>query len=199
VSDYMLVANVGLTLAEILRDDLRIDPQIGPKFTQDNSVSLESPFDLVGNDSVGLSVYLYRIMEDPIVKNQFPVAGRGSRARKPPLMLNLYYLVTPLLADPTDRHRVIGKVMQVLYDRAALPVIDKAATTDAPPDEVRVILNPVTLEETTRVWQALEMSYRLSVCYLIRVAVVDSEEEEFLQPVVARQAGFGEIAGTRAE
>jgi hypothetical protein len=56
-----------------------------------------------------------------------------------------------------------------------------------------VILNPVTLEETTRVWQALEMSYRLSVCYVARVAMVDSRREKFGQAVLSKRGEYGEL------
>jgi hypothetical protein len=70
----------------------------------------------------------------------------------------------------------------------------KAATWPArwrsPTSPVRVILNPVTLEETTRVWQALEMSYRLSICYMVRVAMVDSRREQFQQPVLQKTASY---------
>ena len=59
-------------------------------------------------------------------------------------------------------------------------------------EDVRIVLNPVSLEETTRVWQALEMSYRLSVCYVVRVALVDSRRQVQTTPVVERQ---GEFAG----
>ena len=58
------------------------------------------------------------------------------------------------------------------------------------------MLNPVSLEETARVWQALEMSYRLSVCYVVRVVLVDSTREQFLQPVVTRRIAYGESATT---
>jgi hypothetical protein len=54
------------------------------------------------------------------------------------------------------------------------------------------VLNPVSLEETARVWQAMEMSYRLSVCYVVRVALVDSTREQFIQPVVQKTARYGE-------
>jgi len=50
-----------------------------------------------------------------------------------------------------------------------------------------VILNPVALEELTRVWQSMEMSYRLSVVYLVRVVMVDSLDEQFIQPVVMKR------------
>ena len=55
-----------------------------------------------------------------------------------------------------------------------------------------MILNPVTLEETTRVWQALEMSYRLSVVYVVRVGLMDSQQQQAFQPVIEKVSEFGE-------
>jgi hypothetical protein len=108
--------------------------------------------------------------------------------------LDLYYLVTPLVGTPREQQIVLGKVMQVFYDRAILASADLVGSLAASGEEVRVILNPVTLEETTRIWQALEMSYRLSVCYAVRVAMVDSRREQFSQPVVQRTSQYGEKA-----
>ena len=81
--------------------------------------------------------------------------------------------------------------MQVLYDRAILEGTDLVGSLANSGQELRVILNPVSLEETSRVWQALEMSYRLSVCYTVRVAIVDSTREQFLQPVLQKTSRYG--------
>jgi hypothetical protein len=131
------------------------------------------------------------VVEDAYTKNQFPVSGNGGRLRKPPLTLDLFYLVTPLVGSPREQQIVLGKVMQVLYDRAILSGADLIGSLAGAAEEVRVILNPVSLEETTRVWQALEMSYRLSVCYVARVAMVSSRRETSTQPVVVLDAGYG--------
>jgi hypothetical protein len=58
---------------------------------------------------------------------------------------------------------------------------------------IRLILNPVSLEELTRVWQALEIPYRLSVCYLARVIMLNSEQERFGQPVVSKRITYGTL------
>ncbi len=54
-----------------------------------------------------------------------------------------------------------------------------------------MILNPASLEELTRVWQALEIPYRLSVCYIARVAIVNSDQQTFVPPVVSSRQTFG--------
>ena len=84
--------------------------------------------------------------------------------------------------------------MQVLYDRAILEGSDLVGSLAADNEPLRAILNPVSLEETARVWQALELSYRLSVCYAVRVALVDSTREQYVQPVLEKSGTFGEAA-----
>jgi Pvc16 N-terminal domain len=192
MGDYTVLAEAGESLAGILWEEIQIDPQINSLIDNENRISLDSPFDLQDNDSVKLSIYLYRITENASTKNQFPVQGNGAQLRKPPLTLDLHYLVTPLVGTVTDQQIILGKVMQVFYDRAILQGTDLTGSLAASGEEVRLILNPVALEETTRVWQAMEMSYRLSLVYLVRVVMVDSRREQFVQPVVTRRDQFSQ-------
>lgn len=193
MSDYSIIAELGDSLVSLLFSELNADPQLSALIDSEDRISLESPADLESNNSVRLSIYLYRIVEDPYVKNRFPLEGRGGTQRKPPLTLDLYYLITPLVGTPREQQIVLGKTMQVLYDRAILEGPDLEGSLGQSGEEIRVILNSVSLEELTRVWQALENPYRLSVCYIARVAIVDSEQEQFVSPVIYQQTTFKTI------
>jgi hypothetical protein len=192
VSDYTVIAEVGEALARVLWEEIQLDPQVNLLIDNENRISLQSPKDLAEDNSVRLSLYLYRIVEDAQLKNQPMSVGEGRRQRVAPLALDLFYLVTPLVGTPREQQIVLGKAMEVFYDRALLEGTDLSPAMNAAGEEVRVVLNPVSLEETTRVWQALEMSYRLSVCYVVRVVLVDSRRSRMATPVLARQ---GEFAG----
>jgi Pvc16 N-terminal domain len=194
MSNYTVLAEVGESLAAVLWQEIQLDPVVNALIDTENKISLKSPADLVNDVSVRLSIYLYRVVEDPYTKNQFPVLGNGAQLRKAPLTLDLFYLITPLVGEPRDQQIVLGKVMQVLYDRAILEGSDLVGSLATSNESLRAILNPVSLEETARVWQALELSYRLSVCYVVRVAMVDSTREQFLQPVLEKSGTFGEVA-----
>jgi hypothetical protein len=196
MSKYTIIAGVGETLVGVLLAEMPSanDVNLRDIIKDKSNISLESPFDLEEGQEANarLSVYLYRVAEDAVSKNQFPVPGNGNRLRPPPLVLDLYYLITPRLGTARDHHIVLGKVLQVFYDRAILEGGDLAGLIAGADLQLRVILNTVTLEETTRVWQAMEMSYRLSVCYLVRVVPIDSQREEFSQPVVSRTNTYGQ-------
>ena len=190
MSDYTVIAEVGEALVRVLWEEIQLDPQVNLLIDNENRISLQSPKDLAEDNSVRLSLYLYRIVEDPQLKNQVMAPGEGRRQRVAPLALDLYYLVTPLVGTPREQQIVLGKLMEVFYDRALLEGTDLSPGMNAAGEELRVILNPVSLEETTRVWQALEISYRLSVCYVVRVVLVDSRRGRASMPVLARQGEF---------
>jgi hypothetical protein len=192
MSDYTVLADIGESLVNLLWSEIRLDPQVNGLINNLNRISLESPYDLRNNNAVRLSIYLYRIVEDPYTKNQLSVPGTGINLRRPPLTLDLFYLVTPLVGAPREQQIVLGKVMQVFYDRAILSGADLAGALAGTDDVIRMMLNPVSLEETTRIWEALEMSYRLSMCYAVRVAFVDSRRERSSQPIVEKQSTYGE-------
>jgi Pvc16 N-terminal domain len=193
MSDYSIISELGDSLVSLLFSELNQDLQMTALIDSADRISLESPADLQNNNSVRLSVYLYRIVENPYLKNRFPLEGRGGTQRKPPLTLDLYYLITPLVGTPREQQIVLGKAMQVLYDRAILESPDLEGSLGQSGEEIRVVLNSVSLEELTRVWQALEIPYRLSVCYIARVAIVDSEQERFVPPIVYQRATYGTI------
>jgi hypothetical protein len=193
MADYTVVSEVGEAIVNVLWEEIKAVPQLKTLIGTEDQISLESPADLEGNDTVRLSIYLYRIAEDAYSKNRPPINDGRGNLEKPPLALDLYYLVTPLAGAPREQQIILGKTMQVLYDRSTLEGTDLVAgsSLQAAGELVRVILNPVTLEETTRVWQALEMSYRLSVCYVVRVALMSSTQFEKFVPVVRGIAQYG--------
>ena len=185
MSEYTVVADAGEALVRVLWEEMQNSAPVNALIDTEARISLLSPFELRENDSVRLSLYLYRVVENPYVKNQVMQTGPGRLLRRNPLTVDLFYLVTPLLGTPREQQIVLGKVLQVFHDRAILqgPDVGPLAIAD---EELRIVLNPVTLEETTRVWEALQMSYRLSICYAVRVVIVDASRSRLTQPVVDR-------------
>ena len=95
-------------------------------------------------------------------------------------------------ADARDQQIVLGKVMQILYDRPTLEGPELAGTLGTSGDIVRVIFNTVPLQEVSWVWQALETPYRLSVSYTVRVTMLDSTEETFQHRVLENTNKYGQ-------
>jgi hypothetical protein len=194
VSHYKVIADVGQTLVNLIWEAINNDQDLKDLINSPNLISLESPAEhQENNDQALLSVYLYRITEDPFLKNQPSVEGTGGRIRKAPMALDLYYLITPLLKAPRDQQIVLGKVMQIFYDRPMLDGPETGGTALADSGEVvRIVFNAVPLQEVSWVWQALETPYRLSVSYAVRVTLLDSTEEQLQQRVLTNRNMYGQ-------
>jgi hypothetical protein len=163
-------------LNELLLVGLRTDEDLASDFAAEASISLESPaqFTPEDNNSALLSLYLYQISSNTHVNNRPPVSSGQGEQLYPSLSLNLSYLLTPMHSSAARCQLILGRAMQSL---AASPIIranflDSDRRPAAP--EVRLTLNPITMEEIARIWNALNEPYRLSVCYQVQVVSIDS-------------------------
>jgi hypothetical protein len=197
MSDYKVLSEVGQSIINVLWQQIQADTDLLALIDSEDLISLESPAEHQDNssDAALLSVYLYRITEDPYMKNRPPLEGNGGRIRKPPLSLDLYYLITPLLKAPRDQQIVLGKVLQILYDRPTLEGPDLVGSLATSADVVRVVFNTVPLQEVSWVWQALETPYRLSATYTVRVTLLDSTQEQSQPRVLSQVNKIGTRAG----
>ncbi len=140
--------------------------------------------DLQGNISTNpatLAVLLYELTEDASTRNR-PMQRAATPAqamlRKPPMTLILRYMIVPFAGDRLTEQRMLGRAMQALYDNAILSGPDLQGSP-APggllgsADILAVTLDPLNVEERTRVWNAVQKPYRLSLCYQVRVANID--------------------------
>jgi hypothetical protein len=196
MSNYSVIFQVSKRLKDVIWTAFQADQEIkGLVGTSDAAIVFLHPSAAARNASNRLSLWLYQVTENEFVKNQPPQPVNGNnRAQAPPLALNLFYLITPFGAasdtDPAAGEsdlRLLGKTMQVLYDNAIIYLRD---AQDNVAEELRVILSQLTLEEQTRIWEALQEPYRLSVCYQVRVIHVDSQRIVNLARVAERSAGF---------
>jgi Pvc16 N-terminal domain len=192
MGSYTAIAEAGQALVQVIWNAIAADPTLVALIDSQDLISLESPAEHADKqDTTLLSIYLYRVVEDGYLKNRGPLEGPGGSLQRPPLTLDLFYLITPLLTDAADRQIVLGKVMQVLYDRPTLEGPDLAGSLAAASDMLRVVLNPVPLSEIALVWQALEIPYMLCVSYVVRVALLQSTDVGGGARITSVDQGFG--------
>lgn len=135
-----------------------------------------------------LNLFLYHIGVNGALRNN-PALTTGARhgeTREPPLALDLYYLLSAYgkgAADTRDdqAHRLLGCAMSTLNDHAVLLRDElRAALAEAKLDQqverVRVTLQPLTLEEMSKLWATFQTNYRLSVCYQVSVVLIESQK-----------------------
>jgi hypothetical protein len=86
--------------------------------------------------------------------------------------------MTPLTTSADKDHKLLGKAMQIFYDNALIKGEALKGTLENTAEELRLILNPISMEDITKLWSAFLRPYRLSVCYELKVIHIDSEREE---------------------
>ena len=170
MSSYQVIAAVSRALRRLLWEQFA-DPVVRDIVGSEMAIVFDNPTDTAADTANRLSLWLYEITENEFVKNQPPARDDGPETvRVAPLALNFNYLVTPFGRSGEADLLLLGKTMQVLYDNATTLLAD----ADNSAEELHIVLRRLTLEELTLVWQALRESYRLSVCYEVRVAQVES-------------------------
>jgi hypothetical protein len=163
-------------------------------------VSLSTPQEMRdgGRNIEGLSVWLYRVIRDEERLNDLPLRHGFEQVSRTPLPMRLHYLITPIVlttntvAGPETEQIIMGKVLQTFYDYPAIRGIDLRGDFIGTETELHVRLESLSLEEITRVWDALEGSYQLSVSYEVGVVYIDSDlERERVSPVTVALPEYG--------
>jgi hypothetical protein len=200
---YTAIAGTSLTLAEYIRQSLKSDFNLRNLFDPVHGgtmlVSLNTPEDMTENHQEGLSVWLYRIARDDERLNAPPERLGAGQTRKTPLPLRAHYLITPIIASANltaseTGQTILGKVLQVLYDHPTLSGSDLQGDLSGTDLRLTARLEPMTLEEITKVWYSLERSYELSVSYEVTVVYIDSQVTEEISPVKVVLTDPGVIA-----
>ncbi|MFQ5857713.1 MAG: DUF4255 domain-containing protein [Anaerolineae bacterium] len=192
MSEFTAIAAVSETLRSLLVEHITnsTDPQLAGV-----RIDLRSPKEMrEDNETVGISLWLYRVARDGYTLNHPPERIAPNQLRPHPLPVNLFYLVTPIAQNPEDEQILLGRVLQVFNDHAVLRGSDLRDTLEGGTEEFRLTLETLSLEELTRVWDALKESYQLSVCYLVQVVTIDSDHEPVeAAPVLVKEATYTQI------
>lgn len=189
------------TVAKFLEARFQADPLLSGFFGGGMVVSLATPQEMNEKPAEGLSVWLYRIIRDDQRLNDPPVRISPTELRAPPLPVRLHYLMTPVTneqtGDPETEQLILGKVLQLFHSHPVLAGADLQAEFAGTEVELRVRLEPLMLEEITRVWEALDGSYQLSVSYEVSVVNIMPElEPEQVSPVTISLPEHGLIVSS---
>ena len=147
-------------------------------------VSAISPAEEINADGrPKVNLYLFRIEENPFAKNRDWQAVGSEVLHKTPLSLNLFYVLTPYGTNPLDPvpslddHKALGQAMRILYDNAIIEPLLLSGPLQFTAEPLKLDLCAFNLEDLTRVWNAFNKPYRLSVFYQVRIVFIDSAVE----------------------
>jgi hypothetical protein len=130
-----------------------------------------------------LNLFLYQTAINAAWRNLDMPQVKSGEGGRPPLALNLHYLITPYPKDDGQasvrNHRILGAAMSVLHDHPVLLPGDIANPPDdgGLPDQferLRITLLPLSIDEMSKLWSALQTNYRVSVAYEVTVLLIES-------------------------
>ena len=178
---YTSIVATSETLRERLRAGFRSD--VGPSglaalFSGTMVVSMASPRQMRGVEQ-GLSMWLYRVERDDTRLNDAPVRrpmpGGGVEIVPPPLPLRLHYMMTPLVdSGPDTEQRLLGRLLQLFHMQPTLSGAELRGDLTGTDARVPVRLEALSLDESSRVWEALDGSFQLAVSYEVTLANIDN-------------------------
>jgi uncharacterized protein DUF4255 len=173
------VRDTGDSLVFLLRAGIpSLDPAKITIATPDEFKSLRDPL------KPNITVFLYRIAVNTQMRNNPRRMRSDGTIESTPLPLELSFLITAWAKDTRDELKLIGRILQVLYDRRELGSADLVGTSWDADDTVQLILESLPLEDHYRIWDANNIAYRLSLTYLARVIGLSSAEALMVAPVV---------------
>src|SRR5262249_20111533 len=124
-------------------------------------------------------LYLYRLGLNAARRN-LPVHIKlnGQRCR-PPLPLDLYFILTAWAKSAAKQQRLLGWAMRTLEDTPLLPT---GLLNDIGPEQevfpksesVELIFEPLSLQDMYNIWSAIKVSPQLSASYVARAVAIDS-------------------------
>jgi Pvc16 N-terminal domain len=175
MSNFRAIATVTATLREVLHQGVNADLATDV---------VTRPPDKVTPDSATnqMNLFLYKTSLNAAWRNQeLPSQAKPGETGFPPLPLVLSYLLTAYGAndDEMTSHQLLGKAMSILHDQ---PLLDRARMQVALPgsdlqdqvESVKITVQPLSLDEMSKLWTTLQTQYRISAAYEASVVLIDS-------------------------
>jgi hypothetical protein len=190
VAKAQAIAVTGQTVLGLLADNIPKSEFTNARFELYQTGNFQSPME------EGISLFLYRIEINAGLRNIPNRIGLDGISRRPPLPLDLYYLLTVWAKDVIKQQRILGWAMRTLEDA---PVLSAGRLnyfgTDAdvfrPNETVEIIYHSLSIQDLSNIWSAFKVSLPMSVAYIARVVGIDSTiAAEELVPVQTRQTDF---------
>lgn len=168
---YKNLNSASRTLASRIWNAIKDDKQVNAIIKNSEQITFLSPKDVAERKTPQISIYLYNVIELTSMRNQ-PTATQNPS--KPSLYLNLRYLITPMTQNADDDQTVLGKILQIFYDTPVLRGSDLQGSLNEGGEDIKVVLDPLTIDELSKVWGMLSVSYRLSVSYSVYPIKIES-------------------------
>jgi len=138
------------------------------------------PADVLPAAPDGLRLYLYQVAASSPRRGALAPPGPAGEHTRPPLPLELHFLLAPWAASAAKQLTLLGWAMRVLDDTPLLTAAQLNANFPAqavfgPDENVELIFNPLPLAELARLWENIRPASAIpSATYVARPVVIES-------------------------
>jgi hypothetical protein len=181
MSNSAAIAAVTAALRNLLAEAISQDPELA------DTVFTMQPPDIARVDGVTanqVNLFLFRTAVNAAWSNQaVPDSARQGEDSPPPLALTLSYMLTAYGRENDAQrpfsHLLLGRSMSVLHDN---PILMPEVLRSSLPDigwptrfeRVRLTLQPMSLDDLSKLWSGFQTQFRLSSIYEASVVLIES-------------------------
>jgi hypothetical protein len=195
LATYRGIGAVGQTIVGLLKEASTDTEFAAQRF------ELFQPSDFSGPNPIqeGVSLYLFRVAVNTSRRNMPPGVGPDGQRFKPPVPVDLYYLLTPWAKSAVKQHRLLGWAIRELQNVTVLPasVLNYYAPerdTFRPSETVELVFETMTPQELENIVNPMKLTQPLSVCYVARTVMLESTVPYAeAGPVQTRVFDYGEV------
>jgi hypothetical protein len=194
VATYHAIAAIGqavLGLLEQARPGSEFD---GARFELYQAANFHAPMD------EGVSLFLFNAAVSTARRNLPAKVLPDGRKLRPPLPVDLHYLLTPWAKTATRQHRLLGWAMRVIDDTATLPAsllnhYGPEPDTFRADETVTLVNEPISLQDIYNIWEINKQNMQVSVAYVARVVPIESSTYQIddAPPVQTRVFDAGKV------
>jgi hypothetical protein len=178
------IAAVTATLQRLIETAIQADgAQLPPSVQPGQLIRCTTlPLDKANEENEGkdrINLFLYQTVVNAALRNMD--IPRLNEIGRPPLALNLYYLITAYGEDSSKfiDHLLLGRAMRVLHDhpllgREELETVLAASDLHRQIERVRITPQPMSVDEMSNLWTTFQTQYRVSAAYQVSVVLIDS-------------------------
>lgn len=197
MSSYTIIQNTSEELRRRIFNALASAPDADLNMQNPEAdITFSPPSDQLPNN-LNLSLYLYHVEVNGDLRNQHRLAVGQTGIRKPPVPLDLRYLVTPLDDTETINQLMIGRVIQHFYEEPLLTSLNGTPLDDSfggGSNQFRIMLEALSIEFLSQLWSALNTDFRVAIGYQVRVVTIDMTELAASKRVSESHAAVGLMA-----
>jgi hypothetical protein len=173
------IAYLGDTLVSLLQDGLE-----GLVLPANVLLSTPNEFKDFAPLQPAVTIFLYHVGIHSEMRNAPRRSLSSSATQRPPLPLELRFLITPWTQVTRDAYRIIGAISLLLNNHAVLSFGELLGDDIwSPDDTVELILESLPVEDHYDIWDPTDIPYRLSLTYLARLVGIDAAVSTDAPPV----------------